>query len=278
MKRAVSETKHAQKGENAPRTLSEAAYQCLRRDVLWGELEPGMALRSDSLRKRYDIGSSPLREALTRLACEGLVHSSEQRGFRVAPLEKDHVRDVLNARILIESEAVRRSIEYGDVDWETGILSSNHQLSKMLNKPGYEPESTAWCEIHRGFHFALMDACGSEWLLKMASMLYDQAERHRLVAENRRVAREAAGVTTARASSRLREHKNLTDAALARDSEKTIKMLTRHHVQTAEYVLVCLDADSDSVDSSETSAATNKSAAKRQPKSNAKQKARKAFG
>jgi hypothetical protein len=70
-------------------------------------LAPGSPLRSDQLRARYDVGISPLREALTRLVSERLVTSVGQRGFRVAPLTAYDVEDTMMTRIVIEREASR---------------------------------------------------------------------------------------------------------------------------------------------------------------------------
>src|SRR5262245_26547488 len=102
-----------------PRTLSEAVYRRLKNDILWGRFPPDSALKSDRLRDLYSIGISPLREALSRLASERLVTASGQRGFRVAPLTIEDVRDTMETRIVIEREALTRSIAVGDISWET---------------------------------------------------------------------------------------------------------------------------------------------------------------
>jgi GntR family transcriptional regulator, carbon starvation induced regulator len=87
MKRSVSEARHGLAAtDDLPRTVAESIYQRLRQDILWGRFAPGSPLRSDELRSRYDVGISPLREALTRLTSERLVTSIGQRGFRIPPL------------------------------------------------------------------------------------------------------------------------------------------------------------------------------------------------
>ena len=82
MKRSVTEARHGPATtDDLPRTVAESTYQRLRQDILWGRFAPGSPLRSDELRSRYDVGISPLREALTRLTSERLVTSIGQRGF-----------------------------------------------------------------------------------------------------------------------------------------------------------------------------------------------------
>ena len=78
--KALSMSKHSGK------TLIESAYEALRQDIIKGTHAPESKLRIEELRKFYDTGASPLREALNRLAGEGFVTVEGQRGFSVAPL------------------------------------------------------------------------------------------------------------------------------------------------------------------------------------------------
>ena len=137
MKRAVAkvvESKDA--AANEFRTLGEAVYSRLRQDIVWGHLPAGAPLRSDNLREAYDIGISPLREALSRLVAERLVTTVGQRGFRVAPLTTADVADTMETRVLIEGEALVRSIRRGGIDWET---ARRRQFSCAFARAGPEP-------------------------------------------------------------------------------------------------------------------------------------------
>ena len=69
-------------GASEPRTLNEAAYRALRAAILSCELKPGERLLFDTLKARYEVGTSPLREAMTRLASEGLVVFESHKGAR----------------------------------------------------------------------------------------------------------------------------------------------------------------------------------------------------
>ena len=105
---------------------------------MWGWPCAGSALRSDELRARYNVGISPLREALTRLDSERLVTSVGQRGFRVAPLTAYDVEDTMTTRIVIEREALARSIEKAISRWETAVVAAFHGLSRnpIPKEPG----------------------------------------------------------------------------------------------------------------------------------------------
>jgi len=218
----------------APRTLSEAVYRKLRNDILWGKFPPGAALKSDQLRDIYSVGISPLREALSRLASERLVTASGQRGFRVAPLTADDVRDTMETRIVIEREALTRSIALGDIAWETNIVACYHALSRLSVPEGPGTLAEAWSQRHRDFHMALISACGSRWQMELAALLFDQAERHRVVTfrivTTGRIRRDSSG-----------EHEQLMQATLARDAASATKFLDYHYRTTAQILMSAME-------------------------------------
>lgn len=235
MKRSVAEAHYSNVDRiGAPRTIAESIYHRVRQDILWGRFAPGAPLRSDELRARYDVGISPLREALTRLASERLVTSVGQRGFRVAPLTAYDVEDTMTMRIVIERDALAKSIQNGDIAWETGVVAAFHALSRNPippKEPG--PATESWATCHRQFHMALLSACGSRWQMQLAGLLFDQAERHRMLrvkfAPPQKLKRDT-----------VREHKQIFDAALSRDVKAAVRALEKHYEATAKQVAAVL--------------------------------------
>jgi DNA-binding GntR family transcriptional regulator len=208
------------------RSLVEAAYAKIRHDILDGTLAPGMKLRFEMLRERYGVGASTLREALTRLVGEALVTSEEQRGFRVAEVSLDDFADLTRARKLIEVEALRQSIIFGDDAWEGALVGAFHRLSKVEVKlDATSPElRDDFEERNRDFHFTLIAACPSRWLKHMHGILFQQSERYRRISlaardENRDV---------------HAEHKAVLEAALARDVDLACRLEADHIGKTLQ--------------------------------------------
>ncbi|HKU08507.1 MAG TPA: GntR family transcriptional regulator, partial [Bradyrhizobium sp.] len=131
---AASERRTASESPSEPATLGEAAYQRLRADIVVGTFKAGEPLRLEALRQRYGLSFSPLREALMRLQSERLVLSTALRGFSVAPLSRAEIEDATEMRILIESEALRRSMRNGDDDWEADIVAAFHALNLQVER------------------------------------------------------------------------------------------------------------------------------------------------
>src|SRR5882757_10965376 len=92
-------------------TYIEAVQQRLREDIVSGKLAPWEKLRVSELKSRYAMGSSPLREALSRLVGEGLVTFEGNKGFRVRGLSREDLADIAYMRTAVETFAIRTAIE-----------------------------------------------------------------------------------------------------------------------------------------------------------------------
>lgn len=209
-------------------TLAEKAYDALRHDIIRGELAPGRPLRLSDLSERYDMGFSPLREALNRLHAERLVTAESLRGFRVAPLSLDELHDAVNVRIKIECDALRASIELGDDNWAAGIVSALYALNLQVGRTGPDADIWALEARHYAFHRALLAACNSPWTLEFFERLYAATERYRiptLLAATQPSGRDVQA-----------EHSALAQATLDRDAETATALLETHYRKTASYL------------------------------------------
>ena len=207
----------------AATSLIEVALTKMKRAIVSCELAPGTKLKVEALSREYGLSSSPIREALNRLAQEGIVTAVDNKGFRVSPISIKDFGEICRLRVLLEAEALKDAMKYGDDAWEGNILAAFHRLSIVERKLGSEPVSLNrdWTTRHKAFHFSLFAACPSPLLLGMVDSLFDRAERYRrFSAKHRQSARH-----------KLDEHQNLMNAVLARD-EKTALALSREHIES----------------------------------------------
>ena len=105
----IVETSKASNVELAE-TMASSIYSVLKDDIITGKLKPGSKLRLQALNKKYNIGNSPLREALNRLTANGLVSQQENKGFKVSSASIDELRDIVNTRCSLEEIALRLSL------------------------------------------------------------------------------------------------------------------------------------------------------------------------
>src|SRR5579871_1051603 len=93
-------------GEGRPLSAGDSGYQRIRSDIIFGVLTPSGRLRLDAMKEDYGVSISTLREILNRLASEGFVVAEGQRGFEVAPVSIQNLRELADLRILLEHHAM----------------------------------------------------------------------------------------------------------------------------------------------------------------------------
>ena len=213
----------------ASTTLIATAYERLRADVISGHWAPGRKLGIEGLRDHYGTGATPVREALNRLAAEGWVQHLDQRGFAVAPVSDDAMRELAQTRVWVETLALTQAIARKTAEWEEQVVVALHRLSKTprsLFTERYE-ENPEWERLHRAFHMVLVAHCGSRWLSGFCEQLYDQAYRYRQLAVK----------TAYKRRNELAEHKAVADAVVAGDTLRACAALTAHYDKTTRIIL-----------------------------------------
>lgn len=210
-------------------TLASTVYNRLLNDIVTGRLEPGQKLRLHALTKAYDVGNSPLREALNRLSANGMVTREENKGFRVSPASIEELEELIRTRCWLEEIALRKSIENGDEHWEERIVLAFHRLTRVERsvEPESQSRSTEWEKRHRDYHQALLSACNSNILLAYCGQLHEQTLRYRNLVE----------VVEYRDRHEGTEHRNIQDAVLDRNADLAVQLLKAHYRVTAEIVI-----------------------------------------
>jgi GntR family transcriptional regulator, carbon starvation induced regulator len=166
------------------------------------------------------VGTSTVREALFQLVSERLVSSEGQRGFKVSEISEAELLDITDWRIRLESEALRRSIENGDVEWEANTIAAFHRLKHLQDDGTGDGSEVAhrWEDNHWQYHFQLYSACRSPWLLRFCELLIQQGERYRRV--HVRHPHIVPSITD--------EHEKLLKLAIARDADRAVALLQKH--------------------------------------------------
>jgi DNA-binding GntR family transcriptional regulator len=223
-------------------TLTAQIEEALRVDILEGVLRPGQRIRAHELTERYGVSATPLREALQRLAVEGLVELDPRMGATVAPISLEDLRDIYEMLQLLDGLALERSIARGDDAWVRDVGFAFEKLARAIAAQEAVTDETddetrrkvgvEWSAAHWDFHHALYEACGSEWLLRFVRQLHSHSQRYRM--------RTMLGPPAQRRDSR-HEHEQIYRAAMARDADAAVKALREHLGLTVKLLLEALD-------------------------------------
>lgn len=210
------------------RTHTSTVYDLIRSEIMNGSLPADTKLKTRNLAMRFDVGLSPIREALSRLSSEGWVIQSERRGFSVVPATVDELWNLHHARCVLNETCLRESIEHGDMKWEENVLLSYMRMSRLQRPTSVEAsaEMDHWNMQHRTFHSSLINAALSQRLVGHCEQLFDEIERYRRIGLSHRISHNDVAD----------EHQGIAEAAVARDSTLAVRLLNAHFTRTVELV------------------------------------------
>jgi len=193
------------------------AYEKIRALVLDGEMAPGARLSQLELAERLGVSRTPVREALRRLAGEGLVDALPQRGFRVAELGLPAVMRRLEVRSLLEPGIARLAAERAGPD-------DLERLAEDIERERRARSSEAAHDASRDFHLDLARAAHNDELVSVLEALW-------IVEVGRRLLARRASAPDWQDND-VREHEAILAAVGAGDGEAA-ERLSRDHVLAA---------------------------------------------
>ena len=196
-------------------SVVDQVHAALREQILSGELERGSRLPQETLAAEFGVSRTPLREALRRLAAEGLVTLQPNYGATVSKLDFGDMRDAWTARLVIEPPAARMGAERRpEPELDRMQAAIDHQ--RAVGDPA------ASLDANRDFHLALVAASGNPHLIHLAELLW--------------VARISVAIYTAQAAqvggtaAWSDEHDGILAAMRAGDGDAA-ERLTREHIE-----------------------------------------------
>ncbi len=199
------------------RSVVGLAYDEIRSLIVAGTLEPGSRLAQGELADSLGISRGSVREALRRLAGDGLVDFEVNRGFFVAEGGLDDVRQRLEARLALEPEIARLAATRCD----------DADLELMRESISAESSATTSDEVHdasRAFHFAVARATRNNAFTKLLEGLWIADVGRRLLAQRRRSEQWQ--------DHDVEEHEAILAACEAGDADRAATLM-REHVESA---------------------------------------------
>ena len=199
-------------------SVVDQVYLALREQISDGTLPRGGRLHQEDLATELGVSRTPVREALRRLAAEGLVEMHTNRGARVADIDAAQMPVPYEARLVVEPGAARLAAERA--------LAGPQQRMRdaIARQRAAIPDVARSFAANRDFHIALVEAAGNELVLQFVQNLWVSrigAAIYELQAESPQRMRQDAD-----------EHEEILEAIVEGDARKAAS-LTRRHVAAA---------------------------------------------
>jgi DNA-binding GntR family transcriptional regulator len=192
-------------------SLSEQAFQAIRRMIVTLELAPGAVVRDDLLQQQLGLGRTPIREALQRLVRDQFVTIIPRRGMYVSSIDVSELSTLYETRAILEPYVMRLACARGrSADWEA--------MAAALARATAHSTSTELLEIDRECREIVWAAAGNRFLTDTLDMLYAQSDRlwHLYLAD------------VAALDEVIAEHRAIHEALVAGDGERAAALIESH--------------------------------------------------
>lgn len=193
----------------AHRSLADVARERIMQDILQRRMQPGELVQLKDLADAYGMSRTPVREALTRLQQSGLVVAIPYKGYRIRPLEKGDIEDVIFMRNLLESKAAERA----------ALHITDDELAELeaLRPPRTKELTLEFDRYSEQFHVLVGRASASARLAEMITMVYRDVRRLQSAGMSRSVPRQI-----------IREHSQILAALKNRDPDAAREAMSHH--------------------------------------------------
>jgi DNA-binding GntR family transcriptional regulator len=193
-------------------TAYDFVYRVLRRAVLDGTFQDGARLYQTEIGQRLGVSTTPVREALHKLASEGLVDFDAGRGAIVHVLSADERSEIVHIRRLLEPEALRLSAKHID----SQAIAEAERIYREMDD---ETDVVAWVDLNRQFHSIHYRAAKSPRLTRILMILLDANTTYlvRAIVEQPEIAQQAQA-----------EHAAIIDGLRRRDLDALQEIAVRH--------------------------------------------------
>ncbi len=203
---------------------ADQVHRRLREEIELGELAPGTPLSELSLVARTGASRTPVREALRRLAAEGLVDLVPRQGARVSRVSLQSVRDLFEFRSLLEPTAMRQATEAAATDpaLRRTFASMRGEFTRVVRRAPSQTRSRAFYELADRFDWAIIGATRNEHLRRTIAELRPHTAR----------LRNLSHVDPQRVEVSVVEHLRMCDALLAGDADEAAAAVAEHLTQS----------------------------------------------
>jgi DNA-binding GntR family transcriptional regulator len=193
-------------------SMVDNVTELLRLDLLAGEIKPGERIKVAELEKRFGVSHIPIREAVRRLETEGLIVAMPQRAAVAAGVDLEDLAGLYDLRRIIECEVIRRSVDAMTSEQADAVETALEKLEAVAN----DHDSPVFWELHRGFHWALLEPGASAWIRRVLDQIWLASQRYVRLFVSETV------------DDAMRDHRALLGYCEQRDGAGAAELLRRH--------------------------------------------------
>lgn len=214
-----------------PLALADQVYRTLRAHLRNGKILPGFPLQEVQLAAQLGVSRTPVREALTRLASEGLI-SSDGRSFSVPALTLQNVDDIYEVRFLVEPEALRHVAEQANNPEALEPVMQALDTSEAAHRAG---DNEAFTDANALFRLAWLALVPNRRLVHAVELYADHVQHLRALTLGNAKVRNVV----------LRGLEQIAAALAAGDGDAAALAMREHLTEAKHAFIVAVGLDRD---------------------------------
>lgn len=200
--------------------VSDRIYLSLRQGIMQCGITPGATLDAAAIARDHGVSKTPVRDAMQRLAADGLVTILPRSGYRVAPITFQAVHEILDMRAAVGPHAARQAARHATPDEIAALRRIVAEYAAPL-------DIGAMQQVARRFHLAIARCSRNRRLVALSETLFDELER---------LLRFAIDFSV-KAGEHSDEHTALVDAIEAGDGDRAAAIETAHIRRSREFLI-----------------------------------------
>ena len=208
-------------------SLSQYAYEELRKKILSNELRPGRFFLEKELAELLNISRTPLKEALVRLENEALIVVQPRHGMKVQPLSADDMAEIYQIITSLECTAVETLAKKGLL---TAEIQAMENTGKQMELALAQDNLEAWAKADEQFHHLLLEFCGNNRLKQTVLNFGDLSHRARYFTLHLR----------AKPVHSTQDHQAVIEAIKIGDVEKAVAIHRQHRIKGGEALVAII--------------------------------------
>lgn len=193
-------------------SMQNQAYQFIRQKIASCEYQPKQMLSESQLQEELGFSRTPVREAIGRLAQEGLLQVFPKRGIMVSGISIQDIHQIFEVRSLLEPYALRT--------YHTALdLKEIQRFSDLFHAYSSDGPHLDFYALDDQFHALLLSSMKNDYLVELYDRIRTQSIRLRIM---------SGEFIQSRIDQTMQEHAQIADACLAQDWEQAAQAMTEH--------------------------------------------------
>ncbi|MBN1537421.1 MAG: GntR family transcriptional regulator [Anaerolineales bacterium] len=208
---------------NKANSIADQAYWKIKKDILTCELEAGAQIVQAQLVERYQMGITPIREALKRIEQEGYLQSIPRYGYLITPITIADVQNIYELRLILEKPSIKLAV----IRAPQNALEKIAEMANFTYEFGNRESYLNFLSMNSDFHVSIARASNNKKLADMIARILDEMTRIFNLGLDLRDSGEEM----------CREHILLSDALLRRDTVLAEQILHDQITRSQERVI-----------------------------------------